>query len=205
VINLTSRRVGALVTALVATTALAGCLGGDDDAGFKEDVRGGGANSSIQFGGASLPADFPSAQVPLPDAGRLQAVVSEGRPPNRFYTFTYGLGGRSGTAVGTEYRNALERAGFKIQNFSTISGDDVRLTSFDAIGDRWDVSVASGKASRPEPQTLSVQVTTHGTLVPSLDELRELDEGPTGAGNLDDLDGGLDDPAASSTTTTSTP
>jgi hypothetical protein len=185
----------AAVAALTAATLLAACSGSDDGDDFSERTAGDGGESSIQVGpSATLPGHFPSSQVPLPEAGALQAAIVEGRKPNRYYTLTFGLGGRSGNAVGDEYRDRLDKAGYQIKNFSAIEGDDVRLTTFDAIGDDWDVAVVSGKASRNEPQALSVQVSTHGTLITDIEEMTELDEGTSNP-----------DPGIDSTTSSSTP
>jgi hypothetical protein len=148
-----------------------------------------------------VPADFPK-DVPLPEEGRLLAVVKGRAPdsPNRFYTFTYSLAGKNGRAIGTEYRRRLEKADFKIENYSSSGGTDGGFTTFDARSSRWDLTVLSGKATRLEASSLSLQVTTHGTLSDDLDELDILDN--PGATVDPSVDPNAD---PNLTTTTSTP
>ena len=74
---------------------------------------------------------------------------------------TYGLGGDDGNAVGDAYRSKLEKAGYKIEHFSSVGGSDSKITQFEAVGRRWDIAVVSGNASPRDRSTLSVQVHTH--------------------------------------------
>jgi hypothetical protein len=98
-----------------------------------------------------VPAKFPSSDVPLPQVGTLLAVVSGGR---HFYSFTYSLAGKNGRAVGSEYRRVLEKANFKIQNYSSSGGSNGGFTTFDAASPKWDVSVVSGKGTLCEASAL---------------------------------------------------
>lgn len=160
-------RAGVALVAIASVTALAGCNEGNgrETQDFNQSFRSGKRTSSVQVGeGAKIPADFPTSAVPLPVEGALQAVVAGSDPPNKFFTLTYGLGGRSGVAAGTDYARRLERAGFDIRNETRETGTDTGFATFDAISDRWDVFVVSGKAARRERPALSIQVSTHGTL-----------------------------------------
>jgi hypothetical protein len=189
-------RVGATAAAALAAAALlSGCFGSDKADGFSEQTERDGQTTGFEVGNARIPADFPSARVPLPEAGPLLAAVREGHSKIRFYTLTFGMGGRNANTVGGEYSERLKNAGFKVKEFSQTQNSDYVLTTFDAIGDEWDVSVVSGKTTRNEPQQLSVQVSTHGSLVQDLEELDILENG-TGEVNLD---------GDSSTTSSTTP
>lgn len=150
---------------LLTGCGLTSCDSATKAKAFKQTVTGEhGSRSSVRFGAdAKIPKDFPHG-VPIPEAGKLQVVVSERNPPNASFTMTYALGGRSGIEVGNRYRSRLQKAGFKIEHYSSIGGTDGDLTQFDAIGEKWDVSVVSGKATPRDRATLSVQVHTHGQL-----------------------------------------
>lgn len=176
--------VASAATLLLAAAVVLGACdkgGGGGSAGFTSKVRGeGGSESSVNMRNPKVPPDFPTDVVPLPEEGRLQAVVEGKAPdsPNRFYTFTYSLAGKNGRAIGAEYRRRLEKADFKIKNYSSSGGTDGGFTTFDATSARWDLTVLSGKATKLEPSALSLQVTTHGTLSDDLKELDILDESP---------------------------
>lgn len=193
----TRRLLGTALLGLALVALVAGCdSGGGGGNGFNERTQGGKSQSSVRFGSeAKIPADFPTAAVPLPQVGALQAVVTGNQPPNRLYTLTYGLGGNSGVAAGRQYSGQLQRAGYTIKNFSSVQGSDGGFTQFDAVGKNWDLSVVSGKGSRLEPQSMSVQVATHGTL----SDLQQLDNGDSSS-----LDPGSSSDG-SSTTSTSDP
>jgi hypothetical protein len=190
-----SRSVAAAAVAGLAVVGLAAC--GNDGASpqaFSQTVKGqGGRESSVMFGSeAKVPSDFPSG-VPLPDVGPLRAVATGKNPPNASYTMTYALGGRNGNATGNAYRNRLQRAGFRIEHYSSIGGTDGDMTQFDAIGKKWDVAVVSGKATPRDRSTISVQVHTHG----------QIDSGLSGIGDTSpNVDENPD--TGSSTTTTTT-
>jgi hypothetical protein len=151
--------------AVLLAAGLAGCSSGSDTPAFSQTVTGEhGSKSSVLYGSdAKIPKDFPGG-VPLPEAGKLRVVVSEANPPNASYTMTYTLGGRSGIEVGNQYRSRLQKAGFKIEHYSSVGGTDGDMTQYDAVGEKWDVSVVSGKANLRDRATLSVQVHTHGQL-----------------------------------------
>jgi hypothetical protein len=196
----TRRLLGTAALGLGALALVAGCSGGGGGGGggFNERTQGGKGESSVKFGAqAKIPPDFPSAAVPLPQVGALQAVVTGDQPPNKIYTLTYGLGGNNGVAAGRTYGDQLERAGYKIKNLSSIQGSDGGFTQFDAVGKNWDLSVVAGKGSRLEPQSMSIQVATHGTL----SDLQGLDDGNTSAINGDTSGTGT----GSGSSTTSTP
>jgi hypothetical protein len=167
VVGRTLRSVGLVAGVFLLTgcglTSCGNSKGGGD--GFSQTITGEhGSKSSVLYGAdAKLPKDFPSG-VPIPEAGKLRVVVSEANPPNAVYTMTYSLGGRSGIEVGDRYRSRLEKAGFKIEHYSSVGGTDGDMTQYDAVGDKWDVSVVSGKANLRDRATLSVQVHTHGQL-----------------------------------------
>jgi hypothetical protein len=194
-----TRSVAAVTVAGLAVVGLAACK--DDESGpqaFSQTVKGqGGRESSVKFGSAAkIPADFPSG-IPLPDVGDLRAFVAERNPPNASYTMTYSLGGRNGNDAGNEYRSALQRAGFRIEHYSSIGGTDGDMTQFDAIGKKWDVAVVSGKATPRDRATMSVQVKTHGSV----------DSGISGIGNTDpdnDTSSGAEPPSGGSSSTTTT-
>lgn len=182
---------GAVVVALGAAGVLGACdSGGGKSGGFKQTVQNGSSTGRVDMDNPKVPAKFPSAEVPLPPEGTLQAVVSGGR---HFYSFTYGLAGKNGRAVGSEYRRILEKANFTIKNFSSSGGSNGGFTTFDAASPKWDVSVVSGKGALREPSALSIQVTTHGSLSDNLNELHILDNNAA----LDP-----NDPNAQTTTTT---
>jgi hypothetical protein len=184
------------IAALIAVTALSGCSDSDKPDGFSELTERDGRTTGFEVGDATIPADFPSAQVPLPEAGPLLAAVREGQSKIRFFNLTFGMGGRNANTVGAEYSERLEKAGFDIKDFSRTRNSDYVLTQFNALGDDWDVAVVSGKTTRNEPQQLSVQVSTHGSIVQDLEELDILDNG-TGEVNID--------PGTSSTSSPTTP
>jgi hypothetical protein len=170
---MTARRAARAGIAVVAIASLALLSACDDDSSggagpedFNQSFKRGKNESSVQVGDAEIPADFPSSAVPLPGDGSLQAVVTGKVPPNRYYTLTYGLGGRNGVAAGADYRRRLERAGFEIRNYLAERSTDTNtgFASFDALSDQWDVFVVSGRGSRRERPALSIQVSTHGTL-----------------------------------------
>ena len=190
-----TRAFAAVAVAGLAVAGLAACSNDESSPqAFSQTVKGqGGRESSVRFGAAArIPNDFPSG-VPLPDAGALRAVVSEKNPPNASYTMTYALGGRNGNAAGNAYRNRLQRAGFRIEHYSSIGGTDGYMTQFDAIGKKWDVAVVSGKATPRDRSTISVQVHTHG----------QIDSGLSGIGDTSpNVDENPD--TGSSTTTTTT-
>jgi hypothetical protein len=184
------------IAALAAAALLSGCFGSDKKDGFSQQTERNGRTTGFEVGNATIPADFPSAQVPLPDAGPLLAAVREGQSKIHFYTLTFGMGGRNANTVGAEYSERLEKAGFDIKELSQTQNSDYSLTTFNAIGDDCDVAVVSGKTTRNEPLQLSVQVSTHGSIVQDLEELEILDNG-TGEVNVD--------PGGSSTTSSTTP
>ncbi len=184
-----------VVVALVVFGACHNGGGGKSD-GFTQTVQNGETTGHVDMNHPKVPKDFPITQVPLPQAGTLQAVVSGRDKPNQFYSFTYSLKGKNGRAVGSEYRRSLEKAGFKIHNYSSSGGSDGGFTTFDATSPRWDLSVVAGKGSLLEQPSLSLQVTTHGTLSDNLNELHVLDNGTTNA-TIDP-----NDPNSQTTTTT---
>lgn len=193
----------ALVTALAVgavllVTACGG--GGGNDPGFNQTVKGeNGSQSSVWFGkDAHIPPNYPSS-VPLPNAGKLKSTVAETNPPNASFTMTYALGGRDGIGTGNLYRVRLQKAGFDIQDFSSIGGTDGGLVQFDAIGKKWDVAVVSGKASPRDRAALSVQVHTHGQVTSGIGGIGDTSPStpaPTGSG--------VPVPNPDSTTTTTT-
>jgi len=191
-----TRSVAAVAVAGLAIVGLGACNNGDSSGpGFSQTFKGqGGRESTVRFGAkARVPEDFPSG-IPLPDVGPLKAVVSGKNPPNSSFNMTYGLGGRNGNEAGNEYRNRLQRAGFRIEHYSSVGGSDGDMTQFDAIGDKWDVAVVSGKATPRDRSTLSVQVHTHG----------QVDSGLSGIGDTDPNAGLENDTGSSSTTSTTT-
>jgi hypothetical protein len=162
---------GVAAVFVLASVALAGCKddgGGAQADDFNQEFRQGDRSSSVCVGeSCKVPADFPSSAIPLPGEGALQAIVTGKSGDNGYYTLTYGLGGRNGVTAGADYRRRLENAGFDIRNQREESGTetgDTGFTSFDAIGNQWDVFVVSGRANRGERPALSIQVSTHGTL-----------------------------------------
>lgn len=148
---------------VVTGCGLTSCNNGSSAQGFNQTVKGEhGSESSVRYGkDAAIPTDFPK-DVPLPTAGSLRSAVAEKNPPNASYTLTFILGGADGIAIGNQYRSRLERAGFKIEHYSSIGGTDGGITQFDAVGKKWDVAVVSGKANPRDRGTLSIQVHTHG-------------------------------------------
>jgi hypothetical protein len=187
------RAFGLAAVGVVSAALVVGCSSGGGS-GFNEQTQGDKSQSSVRFGSrAKIPADFPTAAVPLPDGGKLQAVITGKNAKNRFYTLTYGVGGgNGGVAAGRAYSERLAHAGYDIKNFQRLSGTDGGLTTFEAVGRQWDLSVVSGKSS--PGQSMSIQIATHGTLT-DIDELNGIDNGPS----TDNPDGG------SSTTSTSDP
>ncbi len=194
---LLTRSVLAVAVAGLAVVGLGACKDNQSSgSGFSQTFKGqGGRESTVRFGAkAKVPEDFP-AGIPLPDVGPLKAVVSGKNPPNASFNMTYSLGGRNGNEAGNEYRNRLQRAGFRIEHYSSVGGSDGDMTQFDAIGRKWDVAVVSGKATPRDRSTLSVQVHTHG----------QIDSGLSGIGDTDpDAGAGLSDDTGSSTTSTTT-
>jgi hypothetical protein len=194
-----SRR-GALAIGVLFVTgcALTGCSSKTNDPSFNQTVKGEhGSESSVLFGkDAKIPTDFPS-DVPLPNAGKLRSIVDEKNPPNASYTMTYALGGRDGIVTGNQYRVRLQKAGFKVQDFSSIGGTDGGLAQFDAIGKKWDVAVVSGKANPRDRAALSVQVHTHGQVTSGIGGI-----GDTSPSTPSPTGSGLQVPDDSSTTTT---
>ncbi len=162
---------------------------------FRQTFKGqGGRESSVTFGAAAkIPKNFPSS-VPLPDVGPLRAVATGKNPPNASFNMTYALGGRNGTEAGNAYRNRLQRAGFRIEHYSSLGGSDGDMTQFDAIGRKWDVAVVSGKATPRDRSTVSIQVVTHG----------QIDSGLGGIGDTtpDVATVGGDESSTTTTTTT---
>ena len=174
--------VGAIV--LVAGCGLAACGGGSSGPSFNQTITGEhGSRSSVKFGeDAKIPNNFPTG-VPLPVAGKLNAIVAETHPPNSSFTMTYQLGSRNGIVVGDQYRSKLQKAGFKIQNYSSIGGTDGGITQYDAVGKKWDVSVVSGKASPRDRATLSVQVRTHGQITSGIGGIGDTTPNSSGSGS----------------------
>jgi hypothetical protein len=164
---------GIVAIFVVTGCGLTGCSSSSGGQSFNQTVKGEhGSESSVRFGkDARIPKNFPSG-VPLPVAGRLNAVVAEANPPNASFTMTYGLAGRDGIQAGDVYRAKLQKAGFKIEHYSSIGGSDGGITQYDAVGKKWDVSVVSGKASPRDRATLSVQVHTHGQITSGIDHGR---------------------------------
>ncbi|MGZ6969519.1 MAG: hypothetical protein ACXVKN_17475 [Acidimicrobiia bacterium] len=186
---------------LLTGCGLTSCGNGTSNQGFNQTVVGEhGSKSSVRFGAdAKIPADFPKG-VPLPIAGRLRSIVSEQNPPNASYTMTYALGGRDGIVVGNDYRSRLQKAGYKIQNYSSVGGSDGQIVQYDAIGKKWDVAVVSGKANPRDRATMSVQVHTHGQLTSGIGGIGDTTPSvtaPSGAPGVL-----VPDPSASTTTTT---
>jgi hypothetical protein len=183
---------------LVTGCGLTSCGNTASDPGFNQTVKGeNGSQSSVNFGkDAKIPADFP-VSVPLPNAGKLRSIVDEKNPPNASYTMTYALGGRDGIAIANQYRVRLQKAGFNIQDFSSIGGTDGGLAQFDAIGKKWDVAVVSGKANPRDRAALSVQVHTHGQVTSGIGGI-----GDTSPSTPSPTGSGLQVPDDSSTTTT---
>jgi hypothetical protein len=191
-----TRSVAAVAVAGLAVVGLGACKDSQSSgSGFSQTFKGqGGRESTVRFGAkAKVPKDFPPG-IPLPDVGPLKAVVSGKNPPNASFNLTYSLGGRNGNDAGNEYRNRLQRAGFRIEHYSSVGGSDGDMTQFDAIGKKWDVAVVSGKATPRDRSTLSVQVHTHG----------QVDSGLSGIGDTDPNAGGSDSDTGSSTTSTTT-
>lgn len=193
----------AMVAGVVVLTglALAGCNGKDNTPRFSQTVTGEhGSRSSVLYGAdAKIPKDFPSG-VPIPDAGKLRVFVSEQNPPNASYTMTFSLGGRSGIEVGNHYRSRLQKAGFTIEHYSSVGGTDGDMTQYDAIGDKWDVSVVSGKANLRDRATLSVQVHTHGQLTSGIGGIGDTTPSVT----VPPGSSGVEVPGSGSSTTTTT-
>jgi hypothetical protein len=184
--------IAGVALALGAAGLLGACnSGGGGSGGFKQTVQNGDSTGRVDMDHPKVPAKFPSSEVPLPQEGTLQAVVSGGR---HFYSLTYSLAGKNGRAVGSEYRRVLEKANFTIKNYSSSGGSNGGFTTFDATSPKWDVSVVSGKGALREPSALSIQVATRGSLSDNLNELRI----------LDNPDAALDpnDPNAATSTTT---
>jgi hypothetical protein len=192
-----TRSVAAVAVAGFAVLGLAACNDGQSSgSGFSQTFKGqGGRESTVRFGSkARVPEDFPPG-IPLPDVGPLKAVVSGRNPPNASFNLTYSLNGQNGNEAGNEYRNRLQRAGFRIEHYSSVGGSDGDMTQFDAIGRKWDVAVVSGKATPRDRSTLSVQVHTHG----------QVDSGLSGIGDTNpDAGTGVDSDTGSSTTSTTT-
>ena len=194
-----TRSVAAVAIAGLAVVGLGACK--DNEASgqnFRQTFKGqGGRESSVSFGAAAkIPKSFPPG-VPLPDVGPLRAVATGKNPPNASFNLTYALGGRNGNEAGNEYRNRLQRAGFRVEHYSSIGGTDGDMTQFDAIGKKWDVAVVSGKATPRDRATMSVQVKTHGSV----------DSGISGIGNTDpdnDTSSGAEPPSGGSSSTTTT-
>lgn len=195
------RSVAAVAVAGLAVLGLAACKG-DEATGqnFSQTFKGqGGRESSVMFGSAAkIPDDFPSS-VPLPDVGPLRAIATGTNPPNSSFNMTYSLGGRNGTEAGNEYRNRLQRAGFRIEHYSSLGGSDGDLTQFDAIGRSWDVAVVSGKATPRDRSTMSVQVKTHGSVDSGLSGIGNTNPDPDPNGNS-----GAEPPDGSSSSTSTT-
>jgi hypothetical protein len=188
---------------LITGCGLTSCGNKSSAEGFNQTVQGeNGSKSSVLFGkDAKLPSDFPKS-VPVPSAGPLRSMVAETNPPNASYTMTYALAGRNGIDVGNAYRRELEKAGFKIEHFSSVGGSDGGITQFDAIGKKWDVAVVSGQASPRDRATLSVQVHTHGQVTSGIGGIGDTTpDGATGSTGSGVQVPSTDD--SSTTTTTS--
>jgi hypothetical protein len=176
--------------AIVGLFVVTGCgltsCGSKKTPTFTQSVNGeNGGKSTISVGNASqLPKDFPVSEVPLP-ARKLIAVLTGSEPPNKLFNLTFRSGGDGRTAA-NEYRDQLDKAGFKIANFSSTSGSDGGFTQFDASNKNWDLVVVGGRADLGDKDSFSVQVTTHG----SLNGLSDVDGSDSSTTTTTDIPGG---------------
>jgi len=119
----------ALVLALAATPALAGCSGENPIGGIVEQATGG----NVSLGGTEIPEGFPSA-VPLHD-GEVQFGIAAGEGDSRGYNVTIMTGAQSPLDA---IEAAFADAGFESQ-VQASGADGVGTVIFSS--DAWNVAV----------------------------------------------------------------
>lgn len=117
-----------------------------------------GKGNSATFGASTeLPKDFPTNDVPLPK-GKITGSISGTNDGKSGWTLTIETSGSMQDTVDS-YRSALESAGYKIENsFNAGSGDNA-VSSFTAVGTKYDVNAAGGADTKTNG--IVVTVSTH--------------------------------------------
>lgn len=159
------RRPLALVFAgLLGAGVLAACSGGGSDGSTSSTTTKPGStlplsgDNGVTIGDAKIPASFPRDDVPLPEGGTLEAVVS-GKQGKGYYSLTYSVNGKDLAAAARDYKQRLTDAGFRIEASSSAGAAAATFSAFTARGERWDVIVYGGGAG--SDGALSLQVTPH--------------------------------------------
>ena len=129
----------------------------------KITVEGEDGKGSISFGAETdLPDNFPEDDVPLPEGGKVRAVINGERDGNEYFNITYEIDGGDVKSAASDYRGELEDDGYEIKSSTSIGSGDAGFTSFTAVGASWDVVVLSaGGSSGDDKAALSIQVMTH--------------------------------------------
>lgn len=161
-----SRRFASVAALVLIGGLLAGCGSNGSDAG-DVDVKKDGkevtvkrGDNELSIGDAQLPDNFPSDDVPLPEAGVLKAVVSGKREGDQYFSLTYTVKGGDVKSAAQDYEQALKDEGYAIESASSVGGSSGSFTAFTAVGSDWDVIVYSGGGAGTDG-ALSLQVTTH--------------------------------------------
>lgn len=157
---------------VLAIVGLAACGGDDgsvsvekDGTSVKVDKDGGKVTVESEDGKGTfsagdeteVPESFPSA-VPLPD-GKLSVSLDGERDGKQYFTLTYSVDEDDVDDVFSDYRDALEDAGFDLGDRSSYEGGGGAFASIQAKSSEWEVvavKVASGGA---DGSGISVTVT----------------------------------------------
>jgi hypothetical protein len=153
-------RIGRGLAALGAALLLLTACGGDDDTKTISTDQGDvtvtkdGDDASVKvetdegsgsFGaGTKLPESFPG-DVPTPDDLELQSAVTSNEDQD--YALTYALGDKDAGDVLTDYRDALEEAGFTIEDDASANVGGGQFSTLRATGNGWSVSSSSISAT----------------------------------------------------------
>jgi hypothetical protein len=159
------RRPLALIFAgLLGAGALTACSGGGDDSTSATTTKSGSTvpgsgGNGVTIGDAKIPASFPRDDVPLPEGGALEAVVTGTQGKGRYYSLTYSVNGKDLATAARAYKDRLTDAGYRIEASSSAGAAAASFSAFTARGEAWDVIVYGGGSGADG--ALSLQVTPH--------------------------------------------
>lgn len=108
-------------------------------------IQGENGNTAT-FGGAQVPAGFPS-EVPLPKGLTLKSAAGGSQSNNKFFSLAFDLGSTSAANAADAYKSQLADAGFTVSDSGSFGTGGASVHSVSADGKGWRVA-ASGLASK---------------------------------------------------------
>lgn len=130
-----------------------------DKDGGSVKVESDDGDSEVSVGeGAKIPDDFPS-DVPLPDGGKVGLAGQNEADGKQSFHVTYTVDPDDVDDVFSDYRDALENAGFDLGDSANIEGSGGSFASLQATGKGWQVTAVKLGSSGSEDGGISITVT----------------------------------------------